>query len=225
MATSAPVLSDLQKRVISAVILFPLTIFLLMIGEPYNNWFIATIFFLTLVEWMKLTLKTSFPLSTKSKYFIVGFAYIVIGFAGFWHIDFQKQVAVLGLVVINDIAAFFVGKTVGGAKLAPSISPNKTWSGSIGGFCITLAISGLFLWHIDSAIPLSVMVFIGFLIIVAQLGDLLESWVKRQYGVKDSGSIIPGHGGLLDRLDSLIAVSIIMLLCHLKIININQLVF
>jgi phosphatidate cytidylyltransferase len=112
------------------------------------------------------------------------------------------------LVVIwgTDIGAYLVGRVIGGPKLAPRISPGKTWSGSIGGLgiggvCGALVAGGL---HGPDALAL----LAGFLLsIFAQAGDLLESAVKRRLGVKDSGGTIPGHGGLFDRLDSFLTAA------------------
>jgi phosphatidate cytidylyltransferase len=117
---------------------------------------------------------------------------------------------VLFLVCSNDIGAYFFGKSLGGPKLARKISPNKTWSGFLGGFLSSLILS-LYLIKPMQIVPNIVcnhVFLIVTLIILSSIGDLLESWVKRVFGVKDSGSIIPGHGGLLDRLDSLLLVSI-----------------
>ncbi len=111
----------------------------------------------------------------------------------------------LGVVIFaTDTGAYFMGRQIGGEKLAPDISPGKTWSGAIGGFAIgTLA--GLVLWL--SVVPSSPW-WIGLILaaamsILGQIGDLTESFIKRRFRVKDSGDIIPGHGGLMDRLDSL----------------------
>ncbi|MDP3316358.1 MAG: CDP-archaeol synthase [Devosia sp.] len=111
----------------------------------------------------------------------------------------------LGVVIFaTDTGAYFMGRQIGGEKLAPDISPGKTWSGAIGGFAIgTLA--GLVLWLI--VVPSSPW-WIGLALaasmsIMGQVGDLTESFIKRRFRVKDSGDIIPGHGGLMDRLDSL----------------------
>lgn len=111
----------------------------------------------------------------------------------------------LGVVVwLTDIGAFFTGRQIGGEKLAPDISPGKTWSGAIGGFAFgTLA--GLVAWLVIA--PASAwwigLVMAAVISVLGQLGDLAESAVKRRFRVKDSGDIIPGHGGLMDRLDSL----------------------
>lgn len=115
------------------------------------------------------------------------------------------------LVIIwaSDSGAYFVGKNIGGAKLCPIISPNKTWSGFLGGIATSVivgtATSG-YLQELYTTIPQIVGVCI-YLSLMSHLGDLLESMVKRHYDVKDSGTLIPGHGGVLDRLDSLLLVS------------------
>ncbi len=111
----------------------------------------------------------------------------------------------------TDIFAMFVGKTMGGPKLAPIISPNKTWSGLMGGIfgAILLGFIAIFLYglmHGGSFILWHVILVGGLGAIVAQMGDLVESGIKRHFGVKDSGVLIPGHGGLLDRVDGLVSV-------------------
>jgi phosphatidate cytidylyltransferase len=105
----------------------------------------------------------------------------------------------------TDIGAYFLGSLAGGAKLAPSISPSKTWSGLVGGMCFAAVVSsacGLAFNAGDT--PVLAMTGAA-LAVVAQVGDLFESAAKRRAGVKDSGWIIPGHGGMLDRIDGLIA--------------------
>lgn len=107
----------------------------------------------------------------------------------------------------TDIGAYMIGRKFGRHKLWPVISPNKTWEGSIGAVVCALAFSAIYLAfvHIDfSQITLIIMAF--FLSIVGQMGDLVESAYKRFYGVKDSGKILPGHGGILDRFDSMLFV-------------------
>jgi len=107
------------------------------------------------------------------------------------------------VIWMTDSSAFFAGRQIGGEKLAPQISPSKTWSGAVGGLALG-TISGITAWIFLTDSP----VWIGALLamsvsIVGQLGDLVESAIKRHFRVKDSGDIIPGHGGLMDRLDSL----------------------
>jgi phosphatidate cytidylyltransferase len=114
----------------------------------------------------------------------------------------------LATVWADDIAAYAVGRAVGGPKLAPRLSPNKTWAGFVGG----VAAAGLAgaLCALASGASLAALAGVSLLLGVAgQLGDLAESWAKRHFGVKDSGRLIPGHGGLLDRVDGLLAASLL----------------
>lgn len=119
------------------------------------------------------------------------------------------EILVLWVFIVTwatDILAYFAGRSIGGPKLAPRISPNKTWAGLIGGIlgggllgwatALYFEMEPLFLW---AGAPMG---------LIAQAGDLYESWVKRRAGVKDSGTLLPGHGGVLDRLDGLLAVAL-----------------
>jgi phosphatidate cytidylyltransferase len=115
----------------------------------------------------------------------------------------------LAVVWASDIGAYLTGRSIGGAKLAPRISPGKTWTGFYGGvFCAGLAgAAAAATLGLREIWPLAM--FSCALGGVAQCGDLLESWIKRRFGVKDSGNLIPGHGGILDRVDALIAVIVV----------------
>lgn len=122
------------------------------------------------------------------------------------------------VVWISDIGAFFVGRTLGGPKLWPAISPKKTWSGVIGGLLFGTLVSGGFVL-VDQILLGPIFVSGWTLIalslatsIVSELGDLFESAMKRHFGAKDSGQIIPGHGGIMDRLDSFVAAGIFAVL-------------
>lgn len=103
-----------------------------------------------------------------------------------------------------DTLAYFSGKTFGGAKLAPKISPGKTWSGFFGGVAGACLLASALLYWFEFSISIVSIIFIVALALLAQIGDLFESGLKRHFGVKDSGKIIPGHGGVLDRIDGLI---------------------
>jgi len=117
---------------------------------------------------------------------------------------FVALIFVLLIVWVTDSGGYFAGRGIGGPKLWPRVSPKKTWAGSIGGFVASLAVAGVFAaLDLGKAGPL--LMISGILSVVSQLGDLFESAVKRRFGVKDSGQIIPGHGGLLDRLDGFVA--------------------
>jgi phosphatidate cytidylyltransferase len=117
---------------------------------------------------------------------------------------FVALVFVLVIVWVTDSGGYFAGRGIGGPKLWPRVSPKKTWAGAIGGFVASLAVGGAFAaLDLGKAGPL--LMISGALSVVSQLGDLFESAVKRRFGVKDSSQIIPGHGGLLDRLDGFVA--------------------
>lgn len=116
-------------------------------------------------------------------------------------------------VAVTDIAAFFAGRLIGGPKLAPRLSPKKTWAG-LGGAVVASAACGAAFAQFDPGAPgLAVLSSAGaVLAVVAQLGDLFESAVKRHFGAKDAGRLIPGHGGLLDRVDGLVAAAVLVAL-------------
>jgi phosphatidate cytidylyltransferase len=117
---------------------------------------------------------------------------------------FLALILILLVVWATDIGGYFAGRGIGGPKLWPRVSPNKTWAGAIGGFGLSLVVAALFaaagLGKIGPVLLLGAA-----LSIASQLGDLLESAVKRRFGVKDSSHLIPGHGGLMDRLDGFVA--------------------
>jgi len=122
-------------------------------------------------------------------------------------VGLQQILWIVALVIFADTGAYIAGRSIGGPKLAPRISPNKTWAG-LGGAIVSAAIMGAitaFLMDRPSVWPLTLVS--GGLGIVAQIGDLAESAFKRHFGVKDASNIIPGHGGVLDRVDGLIAVA------------------
>ncbi|MFN2259821.1 MAG: phosphatidate cytidylyltransferase [Parasphingopyxis sp.] len=114
----------------------------------------------------------------------------------------------LAVVWGTDICAYFAGKLIGGPKLAPSYSPNKTWAGLVGGVGGAMLIGSIIALY--AGLPRWLILLAGLFAIIAQLGDLYESWLKRRAGVKDASGIFPGHGGALDRLDGLMPVAIVM---------------
>jgi CDP-diglyceride synthetase len=150
----------------------------------------------------------------RSQWLAGGFAYAALsglsisllrvgGTAGLYAILF-----LFAVVWATDILAYFVGRAVGGPKLAPSISPGKTRSGAAGGTIAGL-VAGLVVAYAVGAPNIALLGTAALILsIVSQAGDLFESWVKRRHGVKDSGWIIPGHGGVMDRVDGLVAAAL-----------------
>ncbi|EQB32089.1 phosphatidate cytidylyltransferase [Sphingobium ummariense] len=122
----------------------------------------------------------------------------------------------LSLVWATDIGAYFAGRAIGGPKLAPRVSPSKTWAG-LGGGILAALVTG-FLLHRFAGLPMQLAAASGLLAVAAQLGDLFESWMKRRAGVKDSGTLLPGHGGVMDRLDGVAAAAPLATLFYLLLV-------
>jgi len=156
----------------------------------------------------------------------LGVLYVAVSIWALWRLRLDPewgQMTVFWLLVVvwgADTGGYVFGMSLRGPKLAPSISPNKTWSGFFGGTLLG-ALAG---WGMVSyfrpevALEMAAFKIIAFsaaMAVVSQVGDLLESWVKRRFDVKDSGSIIPGHGGLFDRVDGLVATAIALALINI----------
>lgn len=131
----------------------------------------------------------------------------LIGLRGDGQAGLANVLFLVAIVWASDIGAYAAGRLVGGAKLAPGISPAKTWSGAAGGLVAALVVGCLVAQALVPAAPVPVLLVAAMLGIAAQAGDLLESWIKRRCHVKDSSHLIPGHGGLLDRVDGLLAAA------------------
>lgn len=196
---------DLLPRVLSALVLAPLALAALWYGFPWIDLLAAIAAPLMAGEWLRLS---------RGRPAVRCFGFVYIGaalFALLWlrHQPILGRETVLWLVACvwaTDIGAYFVGSSVGGAKLAPRISPGKTWSGLIGGMCwaaVASAAAGFLFGRGDTWTLVAVGAGLG---AVSQIGDLMKSHAKRRAGVKDSGKLIPGHGGILDRVDGLLAV-------------------
>ncbi|MFC7477393.1 phosphatidate cytidylyltransferase [Dankookia sp. GCM10030260] len=147
----------------------------------------------------------------------LAFGVLYIGLAGIALIYLRGDTAagrgnVLFLFLVvwaSDIGAYLAGRRFGGPKLAPAVSPNKTWSGAIGGL-VSAVVVGLLAAAVmapEGLVLGRVVLVAAILAVLAQLGDLFESWLKRRFNVKDSSALIPGHGGLLDRLDAILAAA------------------
>lgn len=114
------------------------------------------------------------------------------------------------LVWATDISAYFTGRTIGGPKLAPRFSPNKTWSGAIGGVVAAMIAAAAVSYFSFEHIKFPMVILAIALSVASQMGDLGESWVKRHFGAKDSGKLLPGHGGVMDRVDGLIVAAVVL---------------
>lgn len=138
-----------------------------------------------------------------------GYAYVAIPAAALLALSWIGWPMVLWAMAVTwatDIFAYFAGRSIGGPKLAPRISPNKTWAGLIGGMLGAAFVGWILAWRFEIG-PL--FLYVGAAMgLLAQLGDLYESGLKRRAGVKDSGTLLPGHGGVLDRLDGLLPVAV-----------------
>jgi len=172
--------------------------------------------------------KLSFPSLQRWMLFLGGLVYITVAMESFILLSQNNQkghlliIWLYGIVWATDSGAYIIGRAVKGPKLAPQISPNKTWSGFIGGTIVSIVTGEYLLKAFDISLSSSVpnVALILLLSLAAHSGDLIESAVKRHFGVKNAGDLIPGHGGILDRLDSLFMVVIIMgLFVLLKVIT------
>lgn len=119
----------------------------------------------------------------------------------------------LAIVWLGDAAAYYIGSTWGRRRLAPTLSPKKSWEGAIAGFATSLVATAIWSYWRLGAVELSFLAVAATTAVAAQFGDLVESLVKRGAGVKDSGGVLPGHGGIYDRLDSMFLAAPVMLLC------------
>lgn len=204
---------DLKTRTISASILSAFVLFALFYHPDSFAMLMLIAFFIGFKEWNKLcpSPKQRFAY-TLSGFVLLAACSISLSFLRYTPIDSyhiaSPSLPVLGLFTIVasiDISGYFFGRLIGGALCWPSISPGKTWSGTIASF-LTGTLTSLFFFSYFYGYPLqgSLLLFSFLLSATAIFGDAMESWLKRRAGVKDSGNLLPGHGGLLDRIDGLI---------------------
>ena len=232
--------ADLPARIASAVVMVVVAGTALWLGGWAWALFVAAVGLGVLWEWWALASKIALIGAGRAGWGLGGLVYVglaiimLIQLRGESAIGWPLLLMVLFGVVLTDVGAYFAGRTFGGPKIAPAISPSKTWSGLLGGmlgaaFGIYLAIrvsfSEPFLDRMNAALgpdhpvlvpasasPSLLGCLIGgaVLAVVAQTGDFFESWMKRRARVKDSGRLIPGHGGLFDRTDGMIAVLFVL---------------
>lgn len=211
--------ADLPLRAGSALVMVAVAGLAFWLGSIWLDLFIAGVVVATLVEFVLLVLKATQRQGARLAAITAGAIYI--GLAGYALIRFPLIVVigVIGAVVFVDTLAYFFGRTIGGPKIAPAISPSKTWAGLLGGTVgATIWVFGIlfFVASVDgpewSGRLQDWLQLIGIgaaIAVAAQAGDFLESWIKRKAGVKDSSNLIPGHGGVFDRTDGIIPVALL----------------
>lgn len=203
----------LRQRILSALILGPIALAVFWIG--------GVAFDLIVVIVASLALYEAFLLSQKMKYGgLVVFAlaaYVLLSAYCFYTVrDVYGPVMTLllvGMIWFSDIDAYFTGKILGGPKMAEHISPNKTWAGLAGAMFSPAVLGGVYVYYFSDPVWAVWGTLVGACVgLTAQAGDLLMSYIKRKAGVKDSSNLIPGHGGILDRIDGLLLVTPLFLL-------------
>ena len=206
---------DLIKRILSSLILLPIALFLIINGSILFNISLTITLAITLYEWHKM--------SKLKPYYFFGLIFISISFYTIYKfINFENNyiyfLIVTLICVSTDIGGYIFGNIFKGPKIT-KISPKKTYSGMIGGYIVSIIVLIVFLSPIT--ITFNILIFILLVSSVSQLGDLIISYFKRLSKIKDTGHIIPGHGGLLDRIDGMIfAFPFSYLILKLKILQI-----
>ena len=196
---------EFLKRLISSVILLPIVIFIFIKGSIYFNVFLILCFLISIYEWLNLVKKKIIAL--------IGIFFLFLSYFSIYQFRFNLEEGylqlflVLTICIFTDLGGYFFGKIIKGPKLT-KISPNKTFSGMVGSFILPIT---LIYFSLDSifftnqnSFDLEIFIFIIAVSSVSQLGDIIISYFKRVSNIKDTGTILPGHGGLLDRIDGMI---------------------
>ncbi len=197
--------NEFIKRILSSLVLIPLAFFVIIKGSIIFNLFLIVCFFVILFEWHKV--------SKKNNFYYFGIIFLIFSFFTIYSLyningSYINFVFILLICVSTDIGGYIFGKLFKGPKLT-NISPKKTYSGAVGGFIFTIT-SIYFFFQIlpffpkDTKILFSTYVLAILISSVSQIGDIIISYFKRQNNIKDISNIIPGHGGLLDRVDGMI---------------------
>jgi len=187
-------------RVLSAIILIPIALFFIIKGSFFFIFFLSICFFITSFEWYKMT--------KNKNYFIYGFSFLIFSFLSAFllrNISLNDFILVILICVSSDVGGFVFGKIFKGTKLT-KISPNKTYSEMVGSYFLSVIsvlfytnFYGLIFWN-DNLLLIIVILISS----VSQIGDLIVSYFKRISKIKHTGKLLPGHGGLLDRIDGMI---------------------
>ena len=201
-------IKEFEKRLLSSFIIIPIAIFFIIQGSVFFTFFLSILFLATSYEWLKMIKKNNLLK-------ILGIIFLFFSFCVAFIIreadSFKPFLFIVIICISTDIGGYIFGKIFKGPKLT-KISPKKTYAGVIGSFFLSLIGGLIFINHFAkdqiflNTKGLLVLWIILFISLVSQLGDLIISYFKRKAKLKDTGKIIPGHGGLLDRIDGLIFV-------------------
>ena len=198
--------NEFYKRILSSILLIPLALFFIIKGSFFLIFFLIACFFISSYEWHLMTKKIKFSL--------IGYIFFIFSFYSAFQLrnnlpgEYYYILLVTIICVATDVGGYLFGKIFKGPKLT-KISPNKTYSGMFGGFFLTLIFTYIYINNfnfIQTNIDYTIDIFIIVLLIslISQLGDIIISYFKRLSKIKNTGKIIPGHGGLLDRIDGMI---------------------
>ena len=200
-------LKEFEKRLLSSLLLIPIAVFFIFQGSVFFIFFLSLLFLATGYEWVKMIKKNNFMK-------IFGIIFLFFSFYSGYYIREKSGLEfflfILIICISTDIGGYVFGKTLKGPKLT-KISPNKTYAGVIGSFLLSMMAGLIFIKYAESIVfknndQLLVLLVILLISFISQIGDLIISYFKRKAKLKDTGKILPGHGGLLDRIDGLIFV-------------------
>ena len=200
-------MSDLIKRVISSIILLPLVFYFILKGSFYLIFLIVICFSIASYEWHKMV---------KHKlYRILGYIFLIISFYSFYELSIEKFIIIpLCICISTDIGGYVFGKIFKGPKLT-KISPNKTYAGMFGGYFLSIMFIIIYSKYVNQPINLLSLITVIFISSISQIGDIVVSYFKRLSKLKNTGIIIPGHGGILDRIDGMLFAIPTFYLMHL----------
>ena len=191
-------MTDFIKRVLSSIILFPLSLYFIHADLTQLLFFTIFCFIISFLEWHKMVKSISYK--------IIGFIFLFFSFYAFYELAIEKIILIpLFICILTDLGGYIFGKIFKGPKLT-KISPNKTYTGTIGSFFLSIVFISLYFNYLNYEITIRWIVIIILMSVVSQIGDITISYFKRLSNIKDTGNIIPGHGGLLDRIDGMIFV-------------------
>ncbi len=194
--------SELIKRILSSVCLIPLVLFFIIKGGFFFNFFILICLLISIIEWNTMT--------KNKKYKIPGIIFLIFSFYSAYYMrnemydDYLYFILILFICIFTDIGGYVFGKIIKGPKLT-KISPNKTYAGVFGGYICSFLFMVIFFKYFKAEEPIvNNFFFVIAISTISQLGDIFVSYFKRKSKIKNTGKIIPGHGGLLDRIDGVI---------------------